>query len=527
MVWFVITIIVIILFLVVYVRGFLSSHITTPGQVKLYFANIGSGKSILLALIAEKEVERLNKGKSPYKHIVSNTHIKGVRYVPNIRELLKLGMLENTLILADEGSIEWDNRSMNMTLLERAEFKLIRHYKSSLIVVSQDYQNIDIEIRRLYTSIYLLRTMGNFSYTKQIYKRIDITEDEQIGEMYTFAFWPLNNQYYYKPRYYHLFDSYNQPEYIPKIDLEKNIVVYSNGDTKELTKRDRTEMLKGTEGMTLYDKLLCNRNMQKLLESKLFKFHKGELMLKEDAEDFLTEDYWGLVKESEEKANRSKMNSAKRAKKKVHRLTRANDWDMFVTFTLDPELVDRKNYDECAKVLGKWIDKTRKLYPGFRWCLVPERHKDGAWHYHGMFKGFPLQLLDYSGYCYNEKSKRNNKQDNIFKVGERKPIYNISNYEGGFTTLTMVENIKATRNYILKYFTKDMAFGVQPNKKRYWASRKLIKPDIFRFDYTPEQLKTFLESIKDDILFTKEQVIDTKDYTNNITYYELKEKTLD
>ena len=130
-----------------------------PSGVVLYFANIGTGKTTLLSKIAIKEQRLMKKGKSKYKYIVSNALISGVTYIPNIRDLLKRGAMQHTLILIDEGSIVYNNRKMNLSDMEVQYFKFIRHYTSTLIVLSQSHDDIDVTLRRLYTQIYILRKM--------------------------------------------------------------------------------------------------------------------------------------------------------------------------------------------------------------------------------------------------------------------------------------------------------------------------------------------------------------------------------
>ena len=68
----------------------------------------------------------------------------------------------------------------------------------------------------------------------------------------------------------------------------------------------------------------------------------------------------------------------------VYNYSLANDWDWFVTLTFDPQKVDRYNYSDCAKKLKNFIDVTRRKCPGLKYLFVPELHKDGAFHFHGL-----------------------------------------------------------------------------------------------------------------------------------------------
>ena len=63
-------------------------------------------------------------------------------------------------------------------------------------------------------------------------------------------------------------------------------------------------------------------------------------------------------------------------------------WDYFVTFTFNSDKVDRYNFSEVSKKLSKWIDNIKQKYgcKDMGYIIVPEKHKDGAWHFHGLFK---------------------------------------------------------------------------------------------------------------------------------------------
>lgn len=188
--------------------------------VVLYFANIGSGKTTYLSKIAIKEQKKMAKGKSKYKHIISNAQITGVIYEPDIRKLLKKGAFQHTLILVDEGSIMYNNRKMNLTQEEIQYFKLIRHYSTTMIVVSQSYDDIDVTLRRLYTEIYLLTYLPFFTLIRPIRKKVGIDEQtKQIIDEYRFK-WIFSYRVFLRPLYFKYFDSWWIPSDVDVYDLE-------------------------------------------------------------------------------------------------------------------------------------------------------------------------------------------------------------------------------------------------------------------------------------------------------------------
>ena len=92
--------------------------------------------------------------------------------------------------------------------------------------------------------------------------------------------------------------------------------------------------------------------------------------------------------------------------------------------------------------------------------MVFELYKDGAFHFHGLFKG-TLPDMVYSG--HNDKKGRY--------------IYNVNSYSLGFTTATCVAYNDKVSSYLIKYITKDF-MAVSSGKKRYWISSGLDKACI-------------------------------------------------
>jgi len=276
-----IILIITIFIYIIFIHKIIFKYKVGKGNIVLIFANIGSGKTTLLAKIAQDELRRIKKGVSSYIDIVSNVHIKGVKYVPDIRELLKQGMLIDTLILLDEGSIVYNNRAMNLTKMEIEEFKLIRHYECSLVVLSQDFEDIDITLRRLYTQIFILKNIGNVINMKKVKKFITIDEETQsFVNGYEYTSFLFGNTFIYRPFYYHLFDSYTTPDYIPLLNTKDNTITYlTTGETKDIEKKYKFIQLESADNMTRKEKLNCNRNIKRLLDSKIFKLKKGKLVL--------------------------------------------------------------------------------------------------------------------------------------------------------------------------------------------------------------------------------------------------------
>lgn len=162
--------------------------------------------------------------------------------------------------------------------------------------------------------------------------------------------------------------------------------------------------------------------------------------------------------------------SLKRTKQKVYQYARSNDWDWFVTFTFSPDKVDRFSYDACVKLLSKWLNNVRRDAPDVRYIIVPEQHKSGAWHFHGLFAGLDDRLIGWTGkYVVKRKGKQ--------FVRTKDKIYRFNKYKFGWMTATRVSDQQRVVSYMVKYLTKDMMQGMF-GRKRYWASRNLDLPEV-------------------------------------------------
>lgn len=83
-----------------------------------------------------------------------------------------------------------------------------------------------------------------------------------------------------------------------------------------------------------------------------------------------------------------------RARSVITQVAICNDWDYFFTCTLDGAKHDRYDLDSFRKVFPQWLrDYNKKYRCKIRYLLVPERHKDGAWHIHGFLRGIPSDRL--------------------------------------------------------------------------------------------------------------------------------------
>lgn len=173
-------------------------------------------------------------------------------------------------------------------------------------------------------------------------------------------------------------------------------------------------------------------------------------------EPLIVGEFLEIHDDTEIKKERSIKNSMNRTINRVYHLARSNMWDWFITLTFDPEKVDSFDYEDCVKKLKQWIDSVRRSAPDMKYIIVPEQHKSGRFHFHGLMANCDaIEFVD-SG----QKDKKGH------------TIYNIGKYKLGWSTATKVTDNQRVTKYMSKYITKDLCL-VSAGKKRYWCSRNL------------------------------------------------------
>lgn len=87
-------------------------------------------------------------------------------------------------------------------------------------------------------------------------------------------------------------------------------------------------------------------------------------------------------------------NSLSRTRSRVWELAICNSWDYFCTLTLDKEKHNRFDLAKTYSIMAKWFNNLNsRTEANLRYLLVPELHKDGAWHFHGLLQGLPASQI--------------------------------------------------------------------------------------------------------------------------------------
>lgn len=174
--------------------------------------------------------------------------------------------------------------------------------------------------------------------------------------------------------------------------------------------------------------------------------------------------------------------STRRSKSAIIGYALNNDFSHFVTFTFRDE---RHNDDQVLKRLMAYLTQMRRNYPGFQYLIVPERHKSGALHFHGLINGIPDPEFipainnDPTSKYYQQPLRRTRRG-----TADTYPVFNLLSFNRyGFSDAERIESPEKIANYISKYITKELVTSF--NKKRYWASRNLRAPvNLDNFDPT-------------------------------------------
>lgn len=150
--------------------------------------------------------------------------------------------------------------------------------------------------------------------------------------------------------------------------------------------------------------------------------------------------------------------SLSRTKRNIREICLSNDFEYFVTFTVNSKNADRFSLDECQSLIKRRLDSYhRKISRNLKYILITEKHKNGAFHFHGMMKN-----LRQSDFYINQNGFLSNKM--FDKVG--------------FNSFCNIDfNYARCCNYILKYISKDCIKN--SSNQIYFCSRGLKKADKF------------------------------------------------
>lgn len=143
-----------------------------------------------------------------------------------------------------------------------------------------------------------------------------------------------------------------------------------------------------------------------------------------------------------------------RAKNSIVDIALANNFKYFFTLTFKP-IFDRFDLSACLnsfRITLKKMNRARGC--SIKYLIVPEQHKNGAWHFHGFFTSDIekfLYLNDY-GYLSIESLDRN-----------------------GFCNIQVIQNKERIASYVTKYVSKNLSKGIKKFNHSFYCSTGLSR----------------------------------------------------
>lgn len=188
--------------------------------------------------------------------------------------------------------------------------------------------------------------------------------------------------------------------------------------------------------------------------------------------------------------------SLSRTKRNIRELCLCNDFEYFCTLTINSSNCDRYSLDIVQDKLKKILHKIKRKNKDFSYILITEKHKDGAFHFHGLVKGFDdLYINEFGYYCSSIFTK-----------------------ELGYNSFSKIKDYSKCCNYITKYITKDCVKN--SHNQIYISSRglkKATREEFANINFSPSFSNDFVDildfninnlSLEDKMYFLSLQSLD-------------------
>lgn len=192
----------------------------------------------------------------------------------------------------------------------------------------------------------------------------------------------------------------------------------------------------------------------------------------------------------EDRGEVGKLSQARsRAKSVVLQIGICNDWDYFFTGTIDHRY-DRYDLNSFYKIFSQWIrDERKRTKCKIEYLFIPERHKDGAWHFHGFVRGLdsnsvapfvsglhPQNLIDNGFLNWGAYSKK-----------------------FGFCSLAPIRDILGAAFYVTKYISKNIEASISDyGRHTYFASIGLRRSQSMGYVYGwRAELDSYIDNVNE------------------------------
>lgn len=173
----------------------------------------------------------------------------------------------------------------------------------------------------------------------------------------------------------------------------------------------------------------------------------------------------------------------------MNTLLAMNDFDWFWTLTFDKDKIDRTNADAVYNCYKKYINNLSKKFPDIRYMTFPERHEDNCFHFHILVAGITAKqmgLVNSGKVCCHWATNKNGVASKEFyertkdkypnKDTDGEPIYNLTTFAYGYTTVSRIVSRERCNTYVKKYVEKALG-STDTFKKRFFYSSNLNLPE--------------------------------------------------
>lgn len=212
----------------IYILNIYLAKKNTSYGITFIAGEIGAGKSTLAVKYARKH---LKKGWNVY----STDYIKGC-YMLDVTDLNTLMAKPKSLLIIDEASLKMNSRDFAKLKLSLIEyFKLCRHCKNRVILISQTMTDTDKQIRDLAANVLFVRKFinGIVSLTVKVKSGLGIGQDGQPTMMYKIGHFGSPILLFRYRKYFNSFDDFHR-DYIADVP-------WSTADIVKPVENKRTE----------------------------------------------------------------------------------------------------------------------------------------------------------------------------------------------------------------------------------------------------------------------------------------------
>lgn len=176
----------------------------------------------------------------------------------------------------------------------------------------------------------------------------------------------------------------------------------------------------------------------------------------------------GILLENPKSINDEWGRSIRRIKSTIRDYVLCNDFNWFCTLTFKEQSHDREKVMKQINDFCNYLRRRTYKNKGFKYIIIMEQHKSGAWHAHALFNDVVSEHMIFA--------KKRKQYDS----------YNWEKWNFGFSTCEKIEDKNRVSSYILKYITKDMVF--EKGRKSYFCSKGLNLPILHKDIYIDESL---------------------------------------